>query len=234
MRGLTIPVLLGLAACTAAPSPPVPATDVGLFSSLPLLWEERENVGDLLGAKAKRPWTAAALARAGKVVPIDRLDKVPEGLDVLVLAQPRALAPDENVALDDWVRAGGHVLLFADPLLTAESRFALGDRRRPQDTVMLSPILTRWGLQLNFDDEQEPGQREAMVAGVQLPVAMYGAFSATGKDCTIADGGLSARCRIGKGTVLAIADAALLEAGNDKDRAERSNALNALIASAAR
>lgn len=226
--GLTM--LAALAACTAATPPPQPTGGIGVFSSLPLLWEESDGVGDLLSTTARRPWTASALARAGKVVPLDRLNTVPADVALLVIAQPRPLAPDENVALDDWVRAGGHVLLFADPLLTAESRFALGDKRRPHDIVLLSPILTRWGLRLDFDDEQDPTEREATAAGVQIPVAMPGQFAATGSDCTVDDDGLSARCRLGKGVVLAVADAALFDHGAGDDSKARAAALAELIA----
>ena len=67
-----------------------------------------------------------------------------------MMIQPRPLSPQENVALDNWVAAGGRLLLFADPALTEDSAFAIGDRRRPQDVVLLSPILARWGLELEL------------------------------------------------------------------------------------
>ena len=135
------------------------------------------------------------------------------GVGLLVMAQPRALAPQENVALDDWVRRGGRLLLFADPLLTEESAFAFGDRRRPQDVVLLSPILARWGLRLEFDEGQPPGERLADLDGVTLPVNLPGQFQITvpGRGCTLHAAGIAARCRIGKGRVLVLADAALLE-----------------------
>ena len=72
----------------------------------------------------------------------------------LLLAQPRALSGPENVALDAWVRGGGHLLLFADPMMTGESRFGIGDRQRPQDVILLSPILNRWCRDPQFDQNQ--------------------------------------------------------------------------------
>ena len=132
---------------------------------------------------------------------------------LLVMAQPRPLSPQENVALDRWVRGGGHLLLFADPMLTADSLFALGDRRRPQDVVLLSPILTRWGLELTFDEDQPAGEQLADWEGTNLPVNLPGKFVLQGKSrmCRLLADGLAARCTIGKGRVLALADAALLE-----------------------
>ena len=115
-------------------------------------------------------------------------------ISLLVMAQPRALSPQENVALDAWVRGGGRLLLFADPMLTHDSAFAVGDRRRPQDIFMLSPILSHWGLALAFDDAQPPGAKMAQVMGGTMPVALPGRFSTSGTtgDCVPRDAGLAA------------------------------------------
>ena len=148
---------------------------IGLFTTLPILWAESDDLRGLLRSDTPPHWALAALRARGEVKPVDSLmprkdaPLVP-GVGLLVMAQPRALAPQENVALDDWVRRGGRLLLFADPLLTEESAFAFGDRRRPQDVVLLSPILARWGLRLEFDEGQPPGERLADLDGVTLPV----------------------------------------------------------------
>jgi hypothetical protein len=134
------------------------------------------------------------------------------------------------VALDDWVRAGGRVLLFADPMLTGHSAFALGDRRRPQDVVMLSPILRHWGLELRFDESQPAGEREVEWLGTRVPVNLPGHLAALPQGrCAIEAGGLAARCRIGAGEVLCIADAALLENGTNGDDTPRREALSAIL-----
>jgi hypothetical protein len=145
--------------------------------------------------------------------PLDTLSETTLGdLEFLLLAQPRALAPAENVALDAWVRGGGRVLLFADPLLTGDSRFAIGDRRRPQDVILLSPILARWGLRLEFDEAQPTG---ASVRGaeVPIPVNLPGRFSVVEGEgrCTLDAGGVLARCAIGGGQALVVADDAVLD-----------------------
>lgn len=160
---------------------------------------------------------------------------MPADLGVTIMAQPRPLSPDENVALDDWVSAGGRLLLFADPLLTQPSVFALGDKRRPEGTVLLSPILARWGLTLEFDEAQPAGQREVEAFGQVVPVNLPGRFrlSQGEGDCSLYAGGLVAKCRVGRGVVLAVADAALLEpqpSGGDN----RATALEVLLAETAR
>jgi hypothetical protein len=127
---------------------------------------------------------------------------------------------EENVALDGWVRAGGKALVFADPMLTQDSVFALGDKRRPQDVVLISPILGRWGLELRFDETQSAGLRKN--AGEGVLVSLPGQFASRpgGVDarCAIGPEGLIARCRIGKGRVLLVADAAVLEPFEDHGR----------------
>lgn len=151
--------------------------------------------------------------------------------DILVLAQPRPLSPQENVALDDWVRAGGRVLLFVDPMLTARSIYALGDPRRPQDMAMLSPILARWGLRLEFEEAQQAGEHFARLREGAVPVNLPGRFrpaAAPGKAasrCGIEADGLLADCEVGAGRVVAVADAALLEEARDSSDAENRGAI---------
>lgn len=209
-----------------------PDRRIGLFTSLPILWNEATALNELVDAKDEPHWARAVLEEHGTVVPLDTLLHIGK-VDLLVIAQPRPLAPEENVALDAWLRAGGKLLLFADPMLTEESAFSLGDRRRPQDVVLISPILARWGLSLRFDDRQPLGERES--AGERLPVNLPGEFSiaAGGHDasCIIGQNGLIARCRVGKGRAVLVADAALLERATASD--SRMSALRRLIDEAA-
>jgi len=234
-------VLAGLLAALAIFATPVAAHDarpdqdaeedsrktpVGLMGTVPLYWGEAAGFEELLGGVVAPHWARAVIADAGEPVPFDFLTA--DGLDAvtrLVLAQPRALAGEENVALDHWVRAGGHLLLFADPLMTGESRFALGDRRRPQDVALLSPILAHWGLELQFDAEQSDGLQMREFAGEALPIAMAGrlvlATDSEGKSiCAIEAEGLVARCSLGKGHALIVADAAILDAAGPYPGAE--------------
>jgi hypothetical protein len=185
---------------------------IGLFTSLPILWDEAPDIAAMLRPERTPHWARRVLEKHGRVVALDTLTGL-AGFDRLVLAQPRPLSPLENVALDQWVRAGGRVLLLADPALTEESAYALGDRRRPQDIAMLSPILARWGLILEFDDDQPVGEQRPDVMGVPVPVVLAGRFRLTGggEQCRLWGEGVAASCGVGKGRVIALADAALLE-----------------------
>lgn len=220
----TIAALL-LAGCAPAAQPVAP-DGLALFTSLPLVWRESETLAGALDPQAEPHWAIAVL---GEARALDTLEGLDANVGLLVMAQPRPLSPAENVALDAWVRGGGRVLLFADPLLTAHSDFALGDRRRPEGTVLLSPILTRWGLDLVWDEDQPEGLRPVSLFGTALPVDQAGRFVATGGDCTLLAGGIAARCAVGAGHVLAVADAALLDEGTGQDRAARKSALQRLV-----
>jgi hypothetical protein len=195
-------------------------------------------LSDLLDADAPSHWALDVLERHGPVHPLDSLAPAGGALPLprralLVIAQPRPLSPDENVSLDDWVRDGGRVLLFADPMLTSHSHFGLGDRRRPQDVVLLSPILARWGLELQFDDEQQAGERTESLLGGAFPVNLPGRFALSGnsRECVLLTSGLAARCRVGEGRVLAVADAALLEDAQVQAIPDRTAVLERLLAS---
>ncbi len=139
----------------------------------------------------------------------------------LLMAQPRALAASENVALDGWVRGGGRLLLLADPMMTGASRFALGDRRRPQDVALLSPILAHWGMELFFDEEQAAGPRVIDAASHAIPVDLAGELAlAENGACELFGEELVAHCRIGEGEALVIADAAMLDIESPAPQAE--------------
>ncbi len=172
------------AACSASePAPVAVASDLpelGLMGTIPIYWGESEGIGQLLAGEVTSHWARGRLEADFNLNPLDTLStETLRGLHYLLLAQPRALSPAENVALDAWVREGGHLLLFADPMLTGESQFAIGDRRRPQDVILLSPILEHWGLDLQFDMDQAPGFAVVQASGTPLPVNLPGTFAAT-------------------------------------------------------
>lgn len=192
------------------------AEPIGLFTSLPILWDDSAELGTELRPDAVPHWAIKVFALRGKIEPLDLLNPTSlAGLRRLVIAQPRPLGPAENVALDDWVRGGGQLLLLADPALTQDSAFAIGDPRRPQAVALLSPILGRWELDLLFDDRQVMREASRDVLGIATPVNLPGRFATRGQaNCRLWADGLAVTCTIGKGRVVALADAAVLERGD--------------------
>lgn len=188
---------------------------MGLLTSLPILWSGGDAFATLAsGEGSSAHWMVPAVEQDYALEPLDSLtEQSLAGVDVLVLAQPRILTPQENVVLDEWVRSGGHVLVFADPQLVGESDYPLGDPRRPLDSVLLSPILERWGLALVQDLDRE-AVRTVALGDADMAVAAPGEFEALpGKraSCSVALERLLADCVIGEGRAVLLADATLVE-----------------------
>lgn len=229
-----------LASCNAGPdgteTGDAGKNSVGLFTSLPIYWGENEDISALIDGAAEPDWTRSTIEHHFTIVPLDALEpEMLEGTGRLIMAQPRPLAPSENVALDNWVRKGGRLLIFADPMLTRHSEFAIGDKRRPQDIVVLSPILARWGLKLLFDEEQAEGERFEKAYDGTFPVNLAGRFElgapGEGSECMVSETGLLAQCTVGEGRVTLLADAALLDWEGEGDvPPARTGALDSLVA----
>ena len=197
----------------AAP-PPRPASErptLLLLTSLPLVFGEDFSLQGGGSAALKK------LDTRYRVVPISVTDR-PELAKgrLLLMAQPQAQTSQNLVTLDEWVRGGGHVLLFADPMLEWPSKRPLGDPLRPPPMFADTGLLMHWGLRLDAPDERGPAARQLgsyKVAAVS-PGTLHG-------KCAIARDGLVARCEIGKGMATVVADADLLNIGDlgpDADR----------------
>ena len=241
-------MIAGLAAMLASRADRQPRPEMALVTSLPIYWSEAEQFTLDPASSAPQHWVKEWLEQRFSLVLLDTLISGGEGRtrlasqQRLILAQPRVFQPAELVALDNWVRAGGRVLIFADPMLTEESRYSLGDPRRPQMATMLSPILSRWGLEQRFDESQPPGLRAVAlnIAGpdtlrVQIDQAGY-FVPLPGKSgaCDISNNGLVAQCAIGKGRAVLFGDAAILSAHGDSgtDRISNRAVLQALVSKA--
>ncbi|MXO89537.1 Gldg family protein [Pontixanthobacter aquaemixtae] len=218
-----------------------PKSRAGLMTSLPIYWNEAAGLEVMLSDQTEVHWVKARLEDSYELVPLDALAGAdttePNGafaeLDQLILAQPYALPPADLVALDEWVRGGGKVLIFADPMLTEHSDFGLGDRRRPQDIAMLGPILARWGLELVYEDTQSDGPDTVSLGSIDIPVHKSGRLELVengGSDCAQSASGVIAQCSIGQGQAVIIADAALLE--RDAGSPANEKALNYIVARA--
>ncbi len=209
----------------ASPQDAPIATDVphgerfGLLSSLPIYRTPQANVADVLSQEQGEPhWLRMAVEAHNALDPVDAINAQSlSQIDMLLLIQPRALTPAEYVALDDWVRGGGRVLLVADPMLTGEPSFPLGDPRNPQAIALTGPIEARWGLELQPGISGDGAERQMTLGGQEVPVMLGGTFvkrppaGGDSADCGLRDGGLIAVCAIGRGRAVFIADATVFE-----------------------
>lgn len=196
------------------PTQPRPATQrppLILMSALPLVWGETGPFDP-----NSRPAAAfAALEREFAIRPIDFVsERGLRGARLMLLAQPRALAPSELVALDSWVRGGGRLLVLADPDLAWPSALPIGDSRRPPPASRLGPLTGHWGLAL------DPPVRRLTIASVRdgeasrrLALETPGRWRATGPACRVGARDFLASCAIGAGRIFLVADADLLQDG---------------------
>jgi hypothetical protein len=261
IRAALSAALLGVSACSASPAATdtetgtstsaevvdPPAIRMGLMSSLPLYWPLGADLAAIAQGQGQVPWQRTALARSYALEPLDTLSSIPalaadqpdldplSGLRRIAIIQPRGLSASDNVALDRWVRAGGRLLLVLDPALTGEYDLPLGDPRRPVDTALFPPVVARWGLAVSFDEDQAGSVTIARLGETALPLALSGAVAITdpkAADCTLLANGAAARCRVGRGEVTLIADAALFE--HQELAGEGGATMRAVIAGALR
>lgn len=178
---------------------------VGLLSGPPLFGPQSEG-----GFDGSPLWRV--LSRDVALHPLDAIEADGiDSLDALLIIQPRALAPDELVALDNWVRLGGHGVVLADPELLWDDGRAMGHPLKPPRHSLLGPLLTRWGVALEPAELRSPGadpvERRFLADGAMLQLAGASRFRLTGAACRLAEQGLVARCSVGKGNAILIADA---------------------------
>lgn len=167
---------------------------LAVITGLPLFWEEA-------GQGGPRDAPIITLLRARfTVMPLDDpLQLKGSGARRLLLAQPRALAPAQLVAIDQWVRDGGSVLVLADPLLRWPSDLPLGDRRRAPSASLLGPLLDHWGFRSSAITSEEI--RHFAPGGMLFTLSGMRAYPTAEKD------GIVQRKQMGHGAALVMGDA---------------------------
>lgn len=204
------------AVAPAVPSTPIipnlPRQRIVLMSSLPLVYGAGVDMAGMIAGKARPHPLYSALEQGHDLVVADVIDaKAMSGARLIILVQPRALMPQELVVLDAFVRGGGRMLLFADPRLEWPTGMGLGDPTGPLRSSLVSPLLAHWGLEL-----ADPGIDQVRIGKMGAVLIHPGQFGARpGKSgdasCRIAAGGFVARCAVGKGRAVLVADADLLD-----------------------
>ena len=181
--------------------PPSERPKLLLLTSLPLVFGEQLSI-ETAGSPALK-----ALQSRYRVVPISVTDpaELAKGR-LLLMAHPLAQPAEDLVALDQWVRRGGRVLLLADPMLDWPSERALGDPLRPPPMFMDTGLLGHWGLRLDAPDTRSVQPRK--LGGKDILTSSPGSLQGR---CAISADRLVARCRIGKGRATVVADADLLD-----------------------
>lgn len=207
--------LFAAMACVVTSCSPAPVaedrTPLLVMTGLPLFLGEGGPTA-ILNERDQRAGIVRALAARRSLMPVDVLDAEALGRGrTLLLIQPPVLSGAELVEVDAWVRAGGRVLIFADPALAWPSDLPVGDPRRAPPVTLLDPLLTHWGLVLTADDADASVARSLPIGGRRVQVVAAGRWRATSPGCSVADQGLVARCTFGRGRAILVADADMLD-----------------------
>ncbi len=204
------------------------------MSALPLFWPEGDVATGLSPGEDHRPPIMQELARNYQLKPLDFLSgETLSRVKLLMLAQPRALRPAEFVALDEWVAKGGKLLVFADPALDWPSRYPIGDPRRAPPASMLGPLFSHWGLVLGSSSQAGSPPENGVVGANMALVQSAGRWTSDGGKCRVMASLVEARCWIGSGQAILIADADLLSGSGDEAGDADHKAVSALLDSLA-
>lgn len=216
----------------AAPMVPAgPRLRVVLMSSLPLVHGDGVDMHAMIAGKTDPHPLHEQLNAAHDLIVADSLDAAAlAGADLVILVQPPALPPETLVAIDDYVRGGGKLLLFADPVLEWHSGKGLGDPLGPLRSSLMSPLLKHWGLEL-VDPDLEMVRLRPSGAMLVHPGRFAVLPGKTGDGgCAVEMDGHVARCRPGKGRAVLVADADLIDPAMINDSAESADANSRFVA----
>ena len=123
---------------------------LGLITPLPMAGSPpRPGKND----PGKPPYAAGAqMEKLFRVLQIDRLaDKLPEGLDALVMVHPAGLTDNLLRGIDTYVHQGGRVALFFDPQHESLPKPGPKQVRLPVASD-LGDLMQAWGVEVDIDE----------------------------------------------------------------------------------
>ncbi|WP_229667275.1 Gldg family protein [Sphingopyxis bauzanensis] len=182
-----------------------------MLTGLPLRWSGSGDIAVIIADGGEDDPALAQLEAMGPVSLVDSLvDSVPPPSGTLLIAHPRALAPQELVAIDAFVRRGGKAVVLADALSGWPATHPLGDPRNPPVTSLLTPLLDHWGVALGAAPTDDNAASVVDVDGARLRLSSAGAFERLPPTCRSFADRHVAQCRIGAGEAWLVGDADLL------------------------
>jgi hypothetical protein len=212
---LTFLIVHGRDAPTA--KPPTRRPPLMLLTSLPLIFNEGFSLNGGGSPVLK------ALESRYRVVAISTTDpRELSNAHLLLMAHAPAQTAENLVALDEWVRGGGRVMLLADPLVEWPGERPLRDPLRPASMFTDTGLLAHWGLRLDGPDRR--GFALRLLGGRQVMTASPGRLSGS---CAVSRDGFVGYCQIGRGRAIVLADADFLNVGGLPPGGERN--LDALL-----
>ena len=185
---------------------------VAMITGLPLRWAGQG--GDFAAMLEAGPSEAQALSELYRRLDVRVVDSLAgvRDEDALLVAHPRALAPEELVRLDALTARPRDIVILADALSSWPPAYPLGDPRNPPVTSLLTPLLDHWGIALAAVDPERAGDVDVFLdpAGQKLRLHSAGRFTRLPAGCATWGDRRVARCPIGRATVWLVGDADLL------------------------
>ena len=214
--------LLMLTQCSASDTPPeqpLAKPHIQLMTSLPLIWGDDASMESILSGGSEPAVIYKYWQGQYDIEAVDSLETLAQDdPDIVLLAQPRAMAPADLAILDEWVRSGGDVIILTDPDLVWPSALPLGDRRRPLASGLLSPLLGHWGLELVADAEPDIDPVDLHFGNYSFATRGIGKLKPIPEKaipnvrCKSSAADFVVQCSVGQGRASIIADADLLDA----------------------
>ena len=119
-------------------------------------------------------------------------ETLPDDLDLLVLVHPKDLSDGMLFQIDQYVLAGGRLLVFIDPIAEADTGGDPNDpmaRMNAAGSSSLEPLLTTWGVE--FDTGMVVGDRlyalQVNAGGGQAPIRHLGILAVTNDGMNASD-----------------------------------------------
>jgi ABC-type uncharacterized transport system involved in gliding motility auxiliary subunit len=159
----------------ATPKKPV----LGIISSLPL----ETGMGGMAAAMQGHviPFTAYdELSQSYRTRMLETdFTSIPKDVDVLMIAQPKALTAAQRYAIDQFVLNGGRALIFVDPLSEVAAHSSSNPQMQGPDSSDLPELFKAWGIA--YDPRKvildgKLAQRVQVSLDARNPVAVYPAW----------------------------------------------------------
>lgn len=190
---------------------PADAPVVTMLTGLPLRWSAGRDLAAMIAEGTNDDPALVRLTATGPVSLVDSIvDPVPPRGSTLLIAHPRALAPQELVAIDAFVRGGGRAVVLADALSGWPARHPLGDPRNAPVTSLLTPLLDHWGVTLGAAPSGESAAMPVDIDGARLRLFSAGRFDRLPTGCGAYAGRRVALCSIGEGEAWLVGDADMI------------------------
>ncbi len=151
---------------------------VGLMSTLDV-----RGGFDMMTRRPKQPWMIfSQLEQVFNIEDVSSdVTELPESIDLLMLIHPKGLSDDTLYAIDQFVLAGGRLIVFLDPRSEWDQpSMPMGGEH--ENASSLDQLLAQWGVSMPQKVLLDDGRAAQVSGGARSNVRHLGVYSFTGGD----------------------------------------------------